>query len=256
MFVLGRPQLRMFWLLLLFVLWPSVAWAALSPSLLIANGTDTDATSFNTANISPAANSLILLEVHSKDDGAAVTPTVTGCSMTWTQVATVSFNGGSSSVTLFRSLNASPGSACALTIDFSGSTQQEISWIIHQWDGVDTSGTNGSGAIVQSATNSSEGATTLSVTLAAFGDATNNAAAGFFGRNSAAVTTVGGGFTILGDFLPSARRASAEYKIGEDTGVDMSWGTSNAVGGVAVEIKAASGANIPRAMYQYRQRRQ
>lgn len=248
----------MLWLLLLVVLlWPGAAQAVLSPSLLIENGTDADATSFNTANISPGANMLILVEVHSKDDGAATTPTLSGCTMTWVQVATVNFNGGSSSVTLFRSLSATPGSACALTIDFSGSTQQEISWIIHQWDGVDTSGTNGSGAIVQSATNSAETGMSLSVTLAAFGDAVNNAAVGFFGRNGSGAPTVGaGGYTLLGDFLPNARRASAEYLIGQDTSVDMSWATNNAMGGVAVEVKSASGANIPRAMYQYRQRRQ
>src|SRR3990172_1754051 len=94
---------------------------------LLTNGVDgTDTTEYTTASISPSANRLILVMVHSRDNSAPHSvPTVSGLSLTWNQVVTKTQTDGGgtvgNTVTVFRALSSSPGSG-ALTISFA-STQ-------------------------------------------------------------------------------------------------------------------------------------
>ena len=124
--------------------------------------------SFSTSSITPTANTLLLATVANSKATAADLPTLSGCGLTWVQVATVTWDTSSiKRVTLFRALGASP-SAGALTADFGGVAQTGCHICVVEWGGVDTSGTNGSGAIVQSATNSGgSSSTSVTATLAA-----------------------------------------------------------------------------------------
>lgn len=198
----------------------------------------TDATSYVTASISPSANKLILACVHSWSQSGNVTPTLTGNGLTWVAVNSAISIGGAR-VTVFRAMGASP-SVGAVTIDCGGQIQYRQEWSIAEFGGVDTGGTNGSAAIVQSATNIGP-ATSLTMTLGAFGS-TNNATYGAFGvHTDDADIVVGSGFTQLGEVTQFGETGAimTEFRGDNDTTVDASWTTLSDVAGVAVEIKAA-----------------
>ncbi len=119
---------------------------------------------------------------------------------------------------------------------------------------MDTSGSNGSGAIVQSKTNTVSTGTSLTVTLDSGITQTNNATFGGFrkaGQGNA--VTPGSGFTELGEATDSTDgRIESEYKaVGANTTVDASWSdTINALG-IAVEVKNAIVPTTPGGMLAF-----
>ena len=222
--------------------------AAITQALLTSGGTTVDATSFATASITPSANKLVLAAVFAAKTGGSVTPTLSGNGLTWVQVGTDTVSTGVYRTTVFRAMGASP-SAGAVTIDFGADTQVRCGWIISEFTNINTSGTNGSGAIVQSVTNTTTTGNSLIVTLAAFGDA-NNATFGGFGIVSDTPTTVtpGTGFTEIAELNIGAddQFIQTEWRNNNDTTVDASWdgvgGTPGAIG-IAVEIKNATSSS-------------
>ena len=122
----------------------------------------------------------------------------------------------------------------------SSITLSNCQWIVSQWSGVETSGTNGSGAIAQTGTNAADTVTTLATSLAAFGSAAN-VAYGVFGVNSNVVTvTPGAGFTEI-DEQPSSESTSAdlfaEWAVNRPW-INAIWAKKSAAA-LGVEIKAA-----------------
>lgn len=219
----------------------------------LTTGADIDGGSSSvTASISPTANALLLLTI---DQRTGITadpnqPTVSGNGLTWVAVDTIVYDTTTSSrkrISVFRALGASP-SAGAVTIDFGGQANTDAHWSIDQLTGVDTSGTNGSGAIVQVVTAKDETGTapSLTVTLAAFGHA-ENATFGAFGVSTNTALAVGSGFTLGGTAQSFAGSSAvlSEYKISNDTSVDISM-TGSIVGGVAIEVRATTTSRVPR----------
>mgnify|MGYP000930239427 CR=1 FL=1 len=218
---------------------------AVSGSNLTVGSSATDATSYNTASVSPTSNNLVLVSVANSLSGTPTTPSLSGNGLTYVQVNTVVYDasGTQRRLTTFRALGASP-SAGAITISFGATTQLNCIWVVDQFSGVDTSGTNGSGAVVQSATNSATSApSALTVTLAAFGSA-NNATYGSFSWNDNANTaTPGTGFSELNEHQQATEQISiqSQWRADNDTSVDVSLtGATGEIGGIAVEIKAAT----------------
>lgn len=218
----------------------------------LTSGNDTSGTSgATTASVTPGSNRLQLLRVESRTNITENPnqPTATGNSLTWVVINSIVFDSASASrrrVTLFRALGASP-SAGTIAIDFGGQNQTHCSWGLDEVTGMDTSGTNGSGAIVQSATNSDEtlAVTSLTVTLAAFGSA-DNATYGAFGNSNLTdhQMSVGTGFTLTNNNgSTTSIQGISEYKLSNDTSVDINQVTNAEIGGIAVEIKAAVAAN-------------
>jgi hypothetical protein len=204
-----------------------------TPTLLTASFSDTDASSYNTASISPSGNRLITLMVLSRAvAGDANVPTISGNSLTWVEEETI-IDGNR--ITAFRAMSATPSTG-QVTISFGGQTQMYCHWKIVEWDGVDLSGTHGSGAVRQSVSAKDVGTNTgLSITLAAFGNA-NNAASGAV-RSGNAVTP-GAGFTELSETTGDAIFED-EWKSTQDTSVDWSWSsTASFALGIALEIKS------------------
>lgn len=208
-------------------------------------------TSGNTASVTPGSNKLMLLAVSSKTTSSTDPniPSISGNGLTWVQVgSSVVFDPTSSSrrrITLFRALGASPSTG-AITISFSGQSQSTILWTLDEVSGMDTSGTNGSGAIVQSNTNNSQATpiTSFSVTLSAFADI-NNATYGCFAQDGSSQSIEGSGFTKYGDANNSSDFLwlMSEFKDSNDTSVDVTIGGgdwADTMGGIAVEIKAAA----------------
>lgn len=210
----------------------------------LTSGTGESAGNITTASITPTASNLVLLSIAARrgDSTEPTTPTVSGNGLTWELVNSIYFDTSATSMRklfLFRAMGASP-SAGVVTINFGATTN--ATWVIDQASGIDTSGTNGSGAIVQSATNKDESVTTssFSVTLGAF-SSTNNATYGVFAEADGSHTvTPGSGFTELDEqangFTPMVMQT--QWISTNDTGVDWTSSGSVYAGGVAVEIKA------------------
>ncbi|HZI45234.1 MAG TPA: PKD domain-containing protein, partial [Ilumatobacter sp.] len=209
---------------------------AIAPTLLTSGNNAVNQKIYTTASISPAPNALILLAVMGhRSSGANPSPIVTGGGMTaWEEVATVTFDPLGvplKRVTLYRAMSASPGSG-PITITFANAVSN-AQWIVSQWEGVDVSGTNGGGAIVQSGTARADAVSGMSVTLAPF-ESASNAAYGVFGvRSSVVAVTPGSGFTEI------AETASAESP---PSALQAQWGNNASV--VAATWASMSGAAL------------
>lgn len=218
-------------------------------------GTDTDGTSTaTTASVTPSANKLQLLSVTARtgDSTDTGTPTITGNGLTWVNIAHIVYDRTSASrkaLDLFRAMGASPSTG-AITIDYGSQTPSAISWALDEVSGMDTTGTNGSGAIVQSATNwhqDTDGLNTITVTLGAFSDS-NNATFGAMaadGNTPATLSSVGTGFTQVGNSVNTGGdgvNLVREFRSDNDTTVDITWSKIVDLGGIAIEIKVAGAA--------------
>jgi hypothetical protein len=203
---------------------------------LTAGSNTTDASSYATATILPDPNRLVLAAIEVSKASAVPTPTLSGCGLTWVQVGTAAF-ATTSRCTLFRAMGSAPTSG---VVTISAASTTGAAWSIWEFGNVDTSGTNGSAAIVQSNTGSDNSATsaTFSITLAAFASA-NNATYGCV--NVGAATTPGAGFTELDEvtYLTPSNGVEVEFKNTNDTTVDWSVAAASKWEGVAVEIKYA-----------------
>jgi hypothetical protein len=213
----------------------------------IAETSTADATSFTTAaSLTPSTNTLYLATVRNSRAAGPATPTLSGGGgLTWVQVATVTEPGGSERITVFRAMKSSGLTSGTLTADFGGVTQTGFAIVVDEFTGTDTTGSDGAGAIVQSATGSGSAVTSSSVTLAAFGDATNNAAFGAVSIIATDSISAEGGYTRLSNLNHATpnRAVATEWKVGQDTSVTFSWTTSAAYDSIAVEIKAAAAGN-------------
>ena len=216
---------------------------AIGASALDSIGDFSAGLTITTNSVSPSSNALVLISIYARNQASAAdpgTPTVVGNGITYTLIDSQLFDSSRRRHYLFRGLAASPSAGtivCTWGVNVIGQVH------VVQFTGVDTSGVNGAGAVVQSAKNSATN-TTLSVTLASFGDATNNASFGAFMHATNEVTTHEGGYTELTDLGGTASGMQTEWKTGEDTGVSASWATSSLCSGIAAEIKMASASTV------------
>lgn len=219
---------------------------AITVNHLTAGGSTTNTNSYATASITPGANRLVLAVVSTKSPDAP-TVTLTGNGLTWVEVASISTGGTVAQVQVFRAMGASP-SAGAITISDSVSVNG-CAWHIVEFDGVDTGGTNGSAAVVQSKTgngNAGSGSVTLDN---AFGSADNATYGGVHHAANEGITA-GSGFSVVGATFGGhtnpANSAAAEWQAGNDSTIDASWSTSSQWAIIGAEIKAAAAAVDPR----------
>jgi Invasin, domain 3/Bacterial Ig-like domain (group 1)/Calcineurin-like phosphoesterase len=196
---------------------PPGSATSITQLLLTSGGDGANQHDYTTAPIAPAANALVTVAVLTRRSSGALTPTLSGGGMaSWNEVGSVDFDPTSGSrerVTVFRAMSATPGSG-PLTISYASSVSN-VQWIVSQWTGVETGGTNGSGAIGQSGMTAGDGVGGLSLALGAFGNA-NNVAYGLVGvqANGPSVTP-GAGFTEI-----------AETSSGENTELEAEWATN------------------------------
>lgn len=208
-----------------------------------------------TASFTPVANRLYLVSIATRTGITADPnqPTATGNGFTYvvpTNGSVVYDNTSSSRrrLTVFRALAASP-TAGAITFSFGGQTQTNFVWSIDEVTGMDATGTNGSGAIVQVVNNFDATITnaSLTVTLAAFGSASNSTFGVFSnGDGSVGVATAGSGFTKKGEVADSGNtiRLVSEFQTANDTSVDLTFATPAEIGGIGIELKIAAGTNV------------
>ena len=222
------------------------------PSQLTQGVNESDLSSYATASISPTADALVLAWVNQVTGTAASgsnVPTLTGAGLTWVQVATQAYdseNPDRGRVTLFRALDASPGSG-ALTFDFGGETQARVTWGVVEYAGVDTGGADGADAIVQVVQGEklpgASDADTPFLTLATFEDLAN-ATVGVIGIGFPEVTvTKGEGFLVTNDISTGSNgsRNQSQFRPTNHLGVDWilsALGTES--GFFALELRNAS----------------
>ena len=209
------------------------------------HGVDITASSpFSTNSIAFANNKLYLVAVYGAFDDLAVTG-ITGGSLTWVNIpggTTAEFSPSPQGISLWRGLVTSGAGTGALSISVSPASS-EMFWTVDEFTGIDTGGSNGSAAIVQSTVGFSDSATSFSNTLSAFGSS-SNAAYGYSGHQNGNATTPdtsNGGYTELCDFASPGTdaRLMSQWNIGSDTSVTSSWsGAVPCISG-AVEIKEA-----------------
>ncbi len=227
-------------------------------SAVLLTGGDIDsepggATSWLLPSITPGANKLITvdLQIARADSTNAVAPTVTGCGLTFVDItpgAAAQYDEAGTyraRIYSFRAMGSSPSTG-QLTVTPGSGTYHYLGYDVTEWSGVDTSGTDGSGAVVQVVGALAVGGTNPSITLAALGDA-GNATGGFMCNSTAPSSiTAGSGYTALVNVVESfASLGPNRYFCSEwraDGQTTVTWNNSTAAdwGGIAYEIKAAT----------------
>lgn len=225
----------------------------ISATNLVASGNGTNLATYTTASITPAANALILAAIETDiGAGAPSIPTLTGNSLTWVQVIDCYFDqaGTTHRLTVFRAMGESPTTG-AVTIDYAGVTQAGCTWVINQFTGVDTSGTNGSGAIVQSAKTAEPAAAATTSITATLASGITSGNAGWAAACFEVVETPTVTWTSLGlgsHASPSVSVSTQWTTTAGSTSATATWVTAALAGAIVIEIKdggAASGFMTP-----------
>lgn len=217
----------------------------ITQTALTSGGDDNDATVYTTLSVSPTADNLVLVSIMSNRSGGGSAPTsIVGAGLTFTEILTRT--SGDNSTSVWRALDAAPGSG-TVAITFP-SNRDNIVWAVSEFAGVDTGGTNGADAIVQSDGNDNAAQSSIIVTLAAF-SAAGNATFGAHGyekdNREALNATPGTGFAEIHDvkqddgvfnFMNALETA---WRDDNDTTVDVTWSVvSDVLVSIALELKA------------------
>lgn len=163
---------------------------------------------------------------------------ITGGNLTWVQVAQITFNtiaSPTATVSVWRGLVTSGATTTTFTYTWNKTVQTGLAQL-WEFSNVDTSGTNGSGAIVQSDTFQSDSTAAPLITLNSFGSPVNATFGAFADGEQTGTLVEGSGFTNA--TMPSTTTL-AEWVNVADTTVDCTRTGAVDMGGVAIEIKAA-----------------
>ena len=232
---------------LIFFVYSNSVSAAITHTTLTQGSSGWDTTNATTASITPGANRLILLSIAQAASSGNGSPpsSITGNGLTWVRILPDIYDPGNHyGLYLYRAMGSSP-TAGAISISFVGQTQDRFSWSVDEFDGVNTSGTNGSGAIGSTSTAAVWPSTSVNATLSSVG--ANSATFGLAVMALSGTMTAGTGYTLLGNQDNTHNHAyhfSTEWRVVGQTAVGFSFSSS---GGPffmgAVEIKAPTSAN-------------
>lgn len=202
----------------------------------------TDLASYATASWSPPTTGIILISIINRNAaGNNTVVSVTGNSLTWTQIATVTFSAGQDRISIFAA-PAAGATTGATTIDYGANTQLMCRVSFAHVTGLDLSGAIAA-AFVQAPTGTGVAATSSSITLSAAGHADNRPYAVFVHLvNEPTVPRTN--WTELDDLGGASPVATIQTQFRSDafeTTASASWATSTAWAGIAIEIKADLG---------------
>lgn len=213
----------------------------------LAQGTASGVSNFTSAAGAPGTNRLQMfsMTVNRNDSTAPTAPSsVTGCGLTWVLAKSNVFDlSGADQVGVFtyRALGT-PTDVTVGTI--LGYTAHLVAYVWDELANVTTSGTNGSGAIVQSDSSGNVN-TSPAGNLAAFGGSTNATYAAIGYEGSGVTLTAGSGFTLTGAVADAGTNCvvQAEFRSDNDTTPDATLGSSVGWGISSFEI-AVSPASV------------
>lgn len=182
-----------------------------------------------TASVSPTGD-VATIDVRSNLAGLP-TVSASGVAGTWTVEATVT----SGNIRLTRLRGKGPFTPGRITLSASAGSPS-WRWTVSDIAGVITTGTNASDAFVQSPTGTAA-APSLSITLAAFANATYNAGFAFFGlgTGSASTWTPRAAWTELAD---DAAALETQWIIGQDSAASATSSAGTSTLGIASELAA------------------
>lgn len=173
---------------------------------------------------------------------------ITGGGLTWVLEETTQVGTETNVIETWRA--QVPSGATTDNLDFVVTSDPvRAVFVLDEYTGVPTTGTNGSAAIVQSVISATTAESNITVTLAGFLNDASNYAVGIFYHRANETSTVGSGFTALANttFGGATGPVSAlsEYKVGEDLTVDASWATHSPACAIAFEILQPPSFTIP-----------
>jgi hypothetical protein len=225
---------------------------------ITSGATDVDGLVATTSSAGFAANALalVLALAHRPITGDPSIPLVSGGGMSgWNHHASVLFGiaGQRHRLSVHRALQASPGIAAPITITYP-EIEDAVAWSVLQALGVNTSGTNGAGAIAQAPTATGT-ADLLNVPMAAFASGANACLAAF-GHVSSEVLAPDVDFEVLASEPTVQLRLMDEWLRGPDTNPTATrvpvtlpnWGA------LALELVAATPTVENLVYYQHGQR--
>lgn len=220
----------------------SSAGTALVTPVVLTSGVDTAGTptTQQTASITPTANRVVYAAIlHSATDATAAVPTaVTGNGLTWVQEETQAL-AAPRRLTVFRAMGGSP-SAGVVTFDWGAEQQNSRAWIIVECGACDTSGTNGSGATIQSVPSTVASGTTHTSSLAALGSS-NNIHLAFCATRASGHTVINpdADFAEIADVNTTADGLVLECQWARNQ-VDCTytWGSTDVSGVISLEVKS------------------
>lgn len=213
-------------------------------------------TSVVTGSVSPTALSLVLVDVFHTSvtvTDAQAPASVVGAGLTFSLVDVIADTAAGATLSRWRAMSGGPV-AGAITITLANATAS-ASVSVHQYAGVNTGGTNGSGAIVQTAKNSNNtgSVATVTATLAAFASANNGASGAnswFNASGSVPTATPDAGWTELHDTGTGfgggtlANAIETQWRATNDTTALATWSGNGAVFAIASEIAAIAGVPL------------
>lgn len=208
-----------------------------------------NASSYANTSWTPPTTGIICCFVANWINTAANIPTMSGNSLTWTRIHTITVDPGTSHrITLFATV-ATGATTGATTVDFGGETQLGCEASFFQVEGVDVSG-GIAAAFVQTPTNSGTG-TTGTVTLAAAGNSANRPIAAFSHQANEA-TTPDAAWTEVDDMngLGPVRGFETQWDTDGFGNASATWTTSAAWVAMAAEIKATVVSTLSPVIYQ------
>jgi hypothetical protein len=179
----------------------------------------------------------VLLWVGSATGDPTNLPEVRGGGLNWDLVETHTRPGAVRRLSVFRAMSPDPASG-PVTIDFGGQEQQVVGWGVVEHTGVNTSGVNGSGAIVQTASADAEGFQTRATVNLSPSNPGHATVGGFLVGTETSVSP-GPGFTKLLEGGPPTRRVMIEFQPNPNPSVEVSWPDPAHWIGIALELRAA-----------------
>lgn len=224
-----------------------MAWfsgvSAITQHSLFGGTITTDAASYDTSSgawspatgtWTPTANRLQLVAVLTRGAATPNVPTLTGHGLTYVQITTATFGTlatNLSRLTWFRAMGAAPTNG-ALTLDFDGQTQTHCTISVMEFGGVNTDGTNGSGAIGQFEEAALDSVNSIDVSLPTGQTESGSAVVAAYGNANGTAYNTDSGWTEVHDIQSSSplNRLETQYNLSFDqtgTGAMSSGGTTN-----------------------------
>lgn len=217
---------------------------AIGRRVLASGSSTTDGTSFSTASIAPAAETLLLVFATTSATGSLTSPAIalSGLSLSWTKHADTLYGDIIRRVACWTAVvGSSPGSgALTFTTSAAGggsSTSSDCGWVVYE-----ITGANHTTPVPQAVTGGpASDATSASITLAAASNPNNRPFAFFChridqGKTPRANWTEDADFNGTGPF--AGWQAQSRHDAFETT-ASATWASSARWGGIAVEIAAA-----------------
>jgi hypothetical protein len=244
-----RRVLRTLCLAVLLAIGFGVRWVHTDPVIAIteklAEGSTLNQTSYTSSGaFSIASQAIGICFINSGASTTPSAPTLSGAGATsWTQIATVPYDPSASQkkrVTAFRALG-SGGSAASLVADFGGQSQGGVTFVCYEATGTDVGGTNGSGAVLQSATNAADATDPFTVTLGT--REAESAVLMFSAVGQSLSMTPESGYTAgtkTGQATPTMQTRAQWLIGGSDATPTWDFSAAANAGGIAMELRRAS----------------